>query len=136
MASILRTNRRLVFIFGLLIFLVCFVSMGAGKVAAKGKAAAVVEEEEYDEEDRELMKDFDEEEEEDEDGDSEDWDEEEDMDEDEDEEGESRGLAMDDLDGLIDKEDLMRQLEAMGLSMEVRFGGEMGGGAGGERLVV
>jgi len=129
----------LVFIFGLLIFLVCFVSMGAGKVAAKGKAAAVVEEEEYDEEDRELMKDFDEEEEEedeDEDGDSEDWDEEQDMDEDEDEEGESRGLAMDDLDGLIDKEDLMRQLDAMGLSMEVRSGGEMGKGAGGERLVV
>ena len=132
MASILRTNRRLVFIFGLLIFLVCFVSMGAGKVAAKGKAAAVVEEEEYDEEDRELMQEFDEEEEkEDEDGDFEDWDEEEDMDADEDEEdGESRGLAMDDLDGLLDKEDLMRQLEAMGLSMEVRFGGEMGGGQG------
>jgi len=123
--------------FGLLIFLVCFVSMGAGKVAAKGKAAAVVEEEAYDEKDREMMKDFDEEEEEeDEDGDFEDWDEEEDMDEDEDEEGESRGLAMDDLDGLIDKEDLMRQVGGGGLRGGVGLGGERGGGAGGERLVV
>jgi hypothetical protein len=123
MASILRTNRRLVFIFALVIFLACFVSMGAGKVA-KGKAAAVVEEEEdmYDEaEENRLMKEFeDEEDEEDEDEDFEDWDEE-DLDADEDEEGESRGLAEEDLDGLIDKEDLMRQLEAMGLSMEVRL---------------
>jgi len=106
--------------------------MGAGKVAnAKGKALVEEnEEDEYDEE-REMMEEFDEDEE-DEDEDIDEWDE-----EDMDEEGEDRKLTIDDLDGMIDKEDLMRQLDAMGLTLDVRMLGkreESGlGGWGGVR---
>lgn len=92
--------------------------MGAGKVAnAKGKALVEENEEDMYDEEREMMEEFDEDEE-DEDEDIDDWD-----GEGMDEEGEDRKLKIDDLDGMTDKEDLMRQLEAMGLTLDVRVVG-------------
>ena len=96
------TSRRLALFLGLLVFLVCFVAMGS--VDAATATPVPVDED------------------------------------DEDEEGWNQGaveetggkpLDLDAIEGMFDKEDLMRQLEEMGLSLDVSRGG--GGGGGGRK---
>lgn len=159
MASILSTNRRLVFVFGVLIFLMCFVASSMGESARSARKVAAASE--FDEEETEALKDWGEDgewdEEEDEDQDLEDGFEDEEEDEFEDEEdgfeeederemtdyeaeeeddfddegpewdealdqiedGDGPSLDLGELEGLIDKEDLMRKLEEMGLDLDV-----------------
>lgn len=159
MARILSTNRRLVFVFGVLVFLMCFVASGMGESARSARKVAAASE--FDEEETEALKDWEEDgewdEEEDEDQDLEDGFEDEEEDEFEDEEdgfeeederemtdyeaeeeddiddegpewdealdqiedGDGPSLDLGDLEGLIDKEDLMRKLEEMGLDLDV-----------------